>query len=302
MPSGKSSGKHSRQLPFSQAITQPKVIATQQILSSPTTVPAHPRVIDATDRILQAITAVGKRLEAMDLKITDLSAASASIRTNIAFFSEKLADLDQRLTTVEEHVGMLPEHDAELRTLRVKLTDLEDRSRRDNVRFFGLPERKEGTDVKAFLKSLLPELTGLTFSPPLEFQRVHRIGPPHSISSGRPRPVIACFLHREQARQVLLTARTQGPFLLEGHEVRVAADFSRNTNEKRKAFMALQPQLCKLDIKFGLFEPARCAHYRPGNLSVLILWIQQFQATSGSTFSRLKEDSPRPMTEPDLRA
>ncbi|KAJ1116100.1 hypothetical protein NDU88_004319 [Pleurodeles waltl] len=128
MPSGKFSSKHYRQLLFSEAIAQPKVMAAQQTPYSPTTILADPRAIDATDCILQEITAVGLCLEPMDFKITDLSAASASIRTDIACFSEKVADLDQRLTTVEERVGMLPEHDAELRALRVKLTDLEDRS------------------------------------------------------------------------------------------------------------------------------------------------------------------------------
>ncbi|KAJ1191944.1 hypothetical protein NDU88_001257 [Pleurodeles waltl] len=174
----------------------------------------------------------------------------------ITCFREKVTDLDQCLTTVEEHVGMVPEHDAELQTLRAKIMDLEDRSRRDSISFFGIPEHKEGTDIKAFFKSLLPELTGLTFSPPLELQRVHRIGPLHKATSGRPRPIIACFLCHEQARLVLSAARSQGPFSLEGHEVRVAADFSRITNEKRKAFLALRPQLRKLAIKFGLFEPA----------------------------------------------
>ncbi|KAJ1218454.1 hypothetical protein NDU88_006034 [Pleurodeles waltl] len=95
MPSGKPSGKHSHQLLFSEAIAQQKVMAAQQTVSSPTTVPADPRAIDATDRILQEITAVGRRLEAMDLKITDLSAASASIQMDQACFSEKVADLDQ---------------------------------------------------------------------------------------------------------------------------------------------------------------------------------------------------------------
>ncbi|KAJ1188358.1 hypothetical protein NDU88_005119 [Pleurodeles waltl] len=70
-----------------------------------------------TDRSLQEITAVGRCLEVMDLKVTYLSAASVSIEMDIACFSEKVADLDQCLTNVEDHVGMLPEHDAELRTL-----------------------------------------------------------------------------------------------------------------------------------------------------------------------------------------
>ncbi|KAJ1089028.1 hypothetical protein NDU88_002181 [Pleurodeles waltl] len=83
--------------------------------------------------------------------------------SDIACFSEKVADLDQRLTIVEDHIGMLLEHNAELQTLQEKITDLEDRSRRDNIRFFGIQEKKEGTDIKAFLQSLLPGLTGLTF-------------------------------------------------------------------------------------------------------------------------------------------
>ncbi|KAJ1144603.1 hypothetical protein NDU88_010901 [Pleurodeles waltl] len=60
--------------------------------------------------------------------------------------------------------------DQELQLLRNKLTDLEDRSRRENVRFFGILERKKGTDVRAFLRDCL---TGLVFSPTLEFQWDH---------------------------------------------------------------------------------------------------------------------------------
>ncbi|KAJ1136104.1 hypothetical protein NDU88_002522 [Pleurodeles waltl] len=82
-------------------------MATQPALSSRVTLPADSRAVDATDCILQEITVVGRCLEAMDLKILDLSTASASIRTDIAWFWEKVTDLDQRLTTVEEHVAMV---------------------------------------------------------------------------------------------------------------------------------------------------------------------------------------------------
>ncbi|KAJ1137695.1 hypothetical protein NDU88_004093 [Pleurodeles waltl] len=117
MPSGKSSGKHSYQLHFSEAIAQLKIMATQPTPSSPTTVPAVPRAVDGTDCMLQEITVVGGCLEAKDIKISDLSPAFASIRTDIACFSEEVADLDQCLTTVEEHVRIVPEHDTELRIL-----------------------------------------------------------------------------------------------------------------------------------------------------------------------------------------
>ncbi|KAJ1211084.1 hypothetical protein NDU88_006446 [Pleurodeles waltl] len=119
-------------------------MTTQPTLSSPVALPAEPRATDATDHILQEITAVGWCLEAMDLKNSDLSTASASIRTDIVCFREKITDLYRRLTSVEDYVRMVPEHDAELRTLRAKITDFKDRSRRD-VCLFGIPEHKEGT-------------------------------------------------------------------------------------------------------------------------------------------------------------
>ncbi|KAJ1171725.1 hypothetical protein NDU88_003583 [Pleurodeles waltl] len=219
-------------------------MAAQAIPPCSTTPPADLCSADASDRILQEITAVGRRLEAMDFKILDLSVASTSIRAKIAHFQVTVTDLDQRLTTVEDHIAAMPVQDMEIQFLLAKITDLEDRSRRDNVCFFGIAEHKEGSDVKAFLKNFLPELTGLDFSLPLEFRRAHRIGPLHKATSGRPRSIIACFLRHEQPRQVISVARSQGPYSPEGHEIRVAADFSRVTNEKQK----------KLDIKFGLLK------------------------------------------------
>ncbi|KAJ1179448.1 hypothetical protein NDU88_004682 [Pleurodeles waltl] len=194
----------------------------------------------------------------MDARISEMTIASSSIWTDIACFRETVHNLDQRLTSMEEHVAVLPGQEAELRSLRAKVTDMEDRSRRDNIRLLGIPEHNESSDVKTFLKNLLPELTGLEYSPPLEFQRAHRIGLLHRATPDKPQPIIACFLRHEQARQTILAAKSQGSYSLEGHEIRVAADFSRPTNEKREAFLALRPQLRNLEIKYGLFEPAAC--------------------------------------------
>ncbi|KAJ1188912.1 hypothetical protein NDU88_005668 [Pleurodeles waltl] len=96
----------------------------------PTPSPADPSALEATDRILQQIASVGRRLEAMDLKITDLTVASSSIRADIAGFRETANALDQRLTTVEDQVAALPDQEAELRSLRAKITNLEDKSPR----------------------------------------------------------------------------------------------------------------------------------------------------------------------------
>ncbi|KAJ1119203.1 hypothetical protein NDU88_007389 [Pleurodeles waltl] len=177
MPYDKTAGKHSRQLLFSEAIAQPKTMTAQTAPQGHVLPLVDSPPLEATDRVLQEIASVGRRLEVVDLKITDLTLASSSIRSDIAVFRETVTNLDQRLSAVEDHVAAIPDQEEELRSLRAKLTDLEDRSRRDNVRFFGIPEQKQGSDIKAFLSSLLTDHFVTELSPPQEFQRVHRIGP-----------------------------------------------------------------------------------------------------------------------------
>ncbi|KAJ1210267.1 hypothetical protein NDU88_005633 [Pleurodeles waltl] len=138
-----------------------------------------------------------------------------------------------------------------------KLTDPEDRSRRNNVRFLGFPESIEGTDILSYLRDTLPKLADITFDPPLEFQRAHRLGLKRQNGKDRPRPIIACFLRHGQVRQLLQLSRRQGPLRLGPLEIRLSADFSKETADRRRAFLSLRPRLRHLDIKFGLFEPAR---------------------------------------------
>ncbi|KAJ1164831.1 hypothetical protein NDU88_005265 [Pleurodeles waltl] len=170
-------------------------MTTQTAKLGPMPSPTDPPTLEATEHILQEIASVGRRPEAMDLKITDFTITSSSIQADIAGFKDTADALNQRLTAVEDQMAALLDQETELRSLRAEVTDLEDRSRRDNICLFGIPELKEGS----FLQSLLPDLFGIEFSPPPEFQRVHRIGPPHKATSEKPRPIIACFLRHEQA-------------------------------------------------------------------------------------------------------
>ncbi|KAJ1218078.1 hypothetical protein NDU88_005664 [Pleurodeles waltl] len=71
--------------------------------------PTDPPALEATERILQEIASVGRRLEATDLKITDLTMTSSSIRADIAGFKDTADALDQRLTAVEDQMTSLPD-------------------------------------------------------------------------------------------------------------------------------------------------------------------------------------------------
>ncbi|KAJ1161628.1 hypothetical protein NDU88_002112 [Pleurodeles waltl] len=141
------------------------------------------------DPILQEILAVGRRLEGMDNAMAFLMAEVKSMRLEIAGFQLRVLGLEQRVLTVETHINSFTDGDQKRIYLRSKLIDLEDRSRRDNVRFLGLPETIEGTDIHSYLRETLPKLTVLTFDPPLEFQRVHRLGSKRWEDANRPAPL-----------------------------------------------------------------------------------------------------------------
>ncbi|KAJ1140072.1 hypothetical protein NDU88_006433 [Pleurodeles waltl] len=40
-------------------------------------------------------------------------------------------------------------------------------------------------------------------------------------------------------------------------DIRITADYSKDTNDRRKAFLALRPRLRQLEMKYGLVDPAR---------------------------------------------
>ncbi|KAJ1101196.1 hypothetical protein NDU88_006268 [Pleurodeles waltl] len=277
MPGSRSSNKHlgkpARQLLFSEAVRQNR--------APPPASHEHPinqscAMADASqgatmDPILQEISAVGRRLEGMDSMMISLREDTKSMRLDIAGFQSRVTTLEQRVTTVETQAVLASDRDQELLYLRSKVIDLEGRSRRDNFCFLGFPEEIEGSDVQSFLKNTLPQLTGLTFDPPLEFQRAHRVGPKLQEGTNHRRPIIACFLRYTQARQLLQKAHMQGPFRMNDLQIQKTADFSKETSECKKAFLALRPCLRQLEIKFGLFEPARMwitknngPHYNPG--------------------------------------
>ena len=88
----------------------------------------------------------------------------------------------------------LTENSKKLEELENKTQDLEDRSRRDNVVFFGIAESDGTENTEAVLLNVLKNYNVLdrTFNPDTQayFERVHRLGP-RKKDATRPRPIIA---------------------------------------------------------------------------------------------------------------
>ncbi|KAJ1151761.1 hypothetical protein NDU88_004541 [Pleurodeles waltl] len=64
--------------------------------------------------------------------------------------------------------------------------------------------------------------------------------------------------------QLLLAAQSHCLFRTEGYEIRITADFSKETNDRQKAFLSLRSQIHQLDVKYGLFDRQGCGSPKMG--------------------------------------
>ncbi len=98
----------------------------------------------------------------------------------------------------------------QLERLTEKMTDMEDKSRRNNIRLVGLPEGMEGSDVAGFLRINLsrwiPSLKGRD----IEIDRAHRVYDGRK-NSDRPRTLIFRVLRWHDRLEILKGARQAYP-------------------------------------------------------------------------------------------
>lgn len=141
-----------------------------------------------------------------------------------------------------------------------RVDDLENRSRRSNLRIINIPEgREKDQDPIRFVSDLLMAVMGPgVFNSRPEIERAHRaFGPrPGDINAGKPRTFIVKFLRLQEKEKVLRWAR-QHKMDYRGSELRVYPDISAALAKKRAAFNTVKNSLYLKGIKFRLLHPAR---------------------------------------------
>ena len=171
------------------------------------------------------------------------------------------ATLDQsepRLALVEAKLATIQ---AENAWLKEKVDDLENRSRRLNLRVVGIPERVEGANPVGFMTNFFEEVFGKDFFPtPLVLARAHRLGPlPKSEASGNQRPqvFIVAFHNYQDKQRIIVTYRRQREMSFRGHRMFFHEDDSAELGRKQAAFKEVKALLYSKKVKFRMVYPAR---------------------------------------------
>ena len=229
-----------------------------------TNTPDNQDIKPVLDMILKKL----EKLDAIELSLRDISSRLARTETTVErlesetrMMDSKIDTMDAGLTNLNDEVsalrGKLTEKEKQINELHMKHLYLESYSRRENLKFFGIPEKEvnaveggEALDTRTVLNHFLE--TALGFHDPsntIEIQRVHRVG--KSIN-GKPRPILARFLRFQDRERIL----SQG-FKLKDTEYMILQDFPQEIIEKRRKKMPKLKEAKEkgLRVSFSKSEP-----------------------------------------------
>lgn len=193
--------------------------------------------------------------------IKPLQASLDTLHETVGSFQHRLVSTEvlvgenfERLAAAEAMIKSLM---AQNTSLLDQMDDLENRSRRANLRIINIPEGTEdGKDPIGFISRLLKDTMESVFDKPPELERVHRARRPKPGAGQSPRPFIVCF-HRFQEKEKALHWFRRHDTKFNGISLRLYPDTSAALVRKRAGFKEVKQSLYQKGIKFQLLHPAR---------------------------------------------
>ena len=137
----------------------------------------------------------------------DMRAFMQKSKAEIGDLGERVDYIENKMTDfTDAHNELVDDHFAleeEVRQLKLKVSDLEDRSRRNNIKFRGIPENVKNNDLRIFLQKMFVDLIPSLQKQDLVIDRAHRLPKPSHITAKLPRDVIA-KIHFFQTKDMLM--------------------------------------------------------------------------------------------------
>uniref|UniRef100_A0A3B1JBE8 L1 transposable element RRM domain-containing protein n=1 Tax=Astyanax mexicanus TaxID=7994 RepID=A0A3B1JBE8_ASTMX len=250
-PSSKSAAKKARrQLKLSEE--QDTQVQYLQSLSS------------SVDSLKPTLSELSMDVKAIRNDMDNFRTNLVKIESEISMLTASLAKLGKRTDILQaaqrqDRDGIKEANDG-VSKLQKRLAELEDRSRRSNLRLVGLPENEEGGDAVAFLQRQLPVwFPSLAGKSSLEIERAHRVysGQPNS-DGNKPRTLIFKLLRYTDRQEILKAYRQPGAQVTHGRtRLLLFPDYSTDTAVRRKAFQPVISSLKSKGLQPFLLYPAK---------------------------------------------
>lgn len=187
---------------------------------------------------------------------TTLSRVESSLKDVL----ERTTKLEQQITDTNQRVSdaedQLLRHDRVLRymlqreaNLSAKCEDLESRSRRNNLRIYGIPEGEEKNDMISFVTDLMRTSLKLPQDMNLNIERAHRSLNVKPKDSAPPRSIIVRFSNYRVKEKVIQTAWSRRDVTHHDQRIYFDQDYTANVQKKRKQVREVIKQLKDKNVK-----------------------------------------------------
>lgn len=199
------------------------------------------------NELLVRFAAIKKRMSEMYLSMNTLNEQITEMQMRVSRMEDHLESSNTKVQQMTKKVGFL----------ETRLKYLENKSRQNNLVFFGFAEGEEKNDAVAFIQHFLTETLSFPRDLTLRIERAHRIPVRALAGTGRrPRPIIAKFGNYQHKAKVMALARDKGRLLYKDNRVYIYHDFSAEVQRKRQLFGPVKKRLNAAGIRYAMMFPA----------------------------------------------
>lgn len=185
------------------------------------------------------------------------------IKEEIKKTNTRLDTAEERIVKAEERIQNTEDVLTEMLKLQIKLeakiTEQESRSRRDNIRIYGVPEgtENESPSMIAYVEKLLRDNLDIPEDSALQIERAHRALGPKPPEGSSPRSILARFLSFKTKETILRLAWQKRGFICHGKRINLDNDYAPRILQKRREYADIRRVLKDRQIQFQTLYPAR---------------------------------------------
>ncbi|KAK7878437.1 hypothetical protein WMY93_034320, partial [Mugilogobius chulae] len=194
------------------------------------------------------------RVELAD-QVDKLSTAQKENARTQEDMEKSLSDMSDRVVALEKSQQALI---SDNKRLTEKCVDLENRSRRQNIRIVGVAEGAEANNANNFVARFLVEvLGGENFDRAIVIDKAHRSLAPKPRLGEKPSAIIARLHYLTDKEKVMSLSRAKGKLSFEGSPVHIFPDMSPEVGRQRAAFNQVKAKLRDAGVQYSMQFPAR---------------------------------------------
>lgn len=218
--------------------------------------------LDSLDSIASSIKNIEDSIGRLDLRTKKLEDFQLSASKDISDLKESFNFIDEKIITnkkaqsqinylseqLKKSEDLMAKQGKELEDLKTKDLYLEAYSRRENIKFLHIEEKKD-EDVEEVLREFLRDYLDYEDCDTVEFQRLHRNG--KGVGSN-PRPILARFLRYKDCENILSLGKN-----LKGTQFQMFPDLPYELIKRRKTLLPVlkKAKQNKIPAAFSKAEP-----------------------------------------------